>query len=142
MVVFGGNTFVSFVVLFLADDFCSPASGTCSSSPSPSPAPNTPIHEVTKGKMERLRRSMEERKAKRRARREARAAPYSTSWSVQSEPSAGQNENGVTAENGEVSDDGSEAANPANTATSPAAAATPAPSTESRFNSEPEPVTA
>ena len=39
---------------------------------------------VTKGKMEQLKRIMEERKAKRRARREARAAPYSTSWSLKS----------------------------------------------------------
>ena len=34
--------------------------------------------------MEQLRRIMEERKAKRRARREARASPYSTSWSLKS----------------------------------------------------------
>ena len=39
---------------------------------------------VTKGKMEQLKRIMEERKAKRRARREARASPYSTSWSLKS----------------------------------------------------------
>lgn len=39
---------------------------------------------VTKGKMEQLKRIMEERKARRRERREARAAPYSTSWSLKS----------------------------------------------------------
>ena len=40
--------------------------------------------QVTREKMEQLRRIMEERKAKRRARREARASPYSTSWSLKS----------------------------------------------------------
>ena len=41
----------------------------------------------TRGIMEQLRRTMEEKKARRRARREARAAPYSTSWSLKSSDS-------------------------------------------------------
>ncbi len=41
--------------------------------------------QVTREKMEQLRRIMEERKAKRRARREARASPYSTTWSLKTE---------------------------------------------------------
>ena len=41
--------------------------------------------QVTKNKMERLRRIMDEQKARRRARREAAASkPYSTSWSLKS----------------------------------------------------------
>ena len=46
--------------------------------------PSTDQLQVTREKMEQLRRIMEERKAKRRARREARASPYSTSWSLKS----------------------------------------------------------
>ena len=44
--------------------------------------------EVTKTKMEQLRRIMNEQKARRRARREAKASPYSTSWSLKSAAAA------------------------------------------------------
>lgn len=47
-----------------------------------------PQEQVTKSKMEQLRRIMDEQKARRRARREARAAPYSTSWSLKSAKAA------------------------------------------------------
>lgn len=40
---------------------------------------------ITKTKMEALKRIMEERRAKREARRQAQARPYSTAWSVKSE---------------------------------------------------------
>lgn len=40
---------------------------------------------ITRTKMEALKRIMEERRAKREARRQAQSRPYSTAWSVQSE---------------------------------------------------------
>ncbi|CAG2063748.1 unnamed protein product, partial [Timema podura] len=42
-------------------------------------------NQATRGKMEHLRLIMEERRARRRARREARVAPYTTQWSAKSE---------------------------------------------------------
>lgn len=44
---------------------------------------------ITRSKMEALKRIMEERRAKREARRQAsQARPYSTAWSVKSESKA------------------------------------------------------
>ena len=40
---------------------------------------------ITRTKMEALKRIMEERRAKREARSQAQSRPYSTAWSVQSE---------------------------------------------------------
>ena len=46
----------------------------------------TQENQATRGKMEHLRLIMEERRARRRARREARSAPYTvTQWSAKSE---------------------------------------------------------
>jgi hypothetical protein len=46
-------------------------------------------NEATKGKMRRLRLVMEQRREKMRARRQARAAPYTTKWAaVTPEPDA------------------------------------------------------
>jgi hypothetical protein len=46
-------------------------------------------NQATRGKVEQLRMVMEERRARRRARREARAAPYSTSGNWSSKNGAG-----------------------------------------------------
>lgn len=49
-------------------------------------------NQATRGKMEQLRLIMEERRARRRARREARSAPYTvTQWSAKSESLSTQN---------------------------------------------------
>lgn len=112
--------------------------------------------EVTRGKMEQLRRIMEESKARRRARREARAAPYSTSWSVKSEATNAASANGVSNDR-----DGSESSSSASSSgssgsTSPGGAggngatgngksaneAAAAGSDSNMFGTEPEPVTA
>lgn len=70
--------------------------------------PSTDQLQVTREKMEQLRRIMEERKAKRRARREARASPYSTSWSLKS--AASGNDEDVASEAASVDNVGAEAA--------------------------------
>ena len=54
---------------------------------------------ITRSKMETLKKIMEERRAKREARKQAQARPYSTAWSVKSESKPVDGVDGKESEN-------------------------------------------
>ncbi|XP_044579369.1 midnolin-like isoform X1 [Cotesia glomerata] len=56
-------------------------------------------NEATKGKMRRLRLVMEQRRAKRKARRQARAAPYTTQWAAVTPESNADDEPAASSKN-------------------------------------------
>jgi len=106
--------------------------------------PNPPPDQlqVTKGKMEQLRRIMEERKARRRARREARAAPYSTSWSVKSKTTKGEEDDDSSSSAEAAPSTGSGAATAASSASGSASGTSATGEPMDLFNPELEPMTA
>ncbi|XP_012288303.1 midnolin [Orussus abietinus] len=72
-------------------------------------------NEATKGKMRRLRLVMEQRRAKRKARRQARAAPYTTQWAaVTPDPDPNHDPNTTSTSTGGGGAAGPNAAEPQN----------------------------
>ncbi|XP_014474695.1 PREDICTED: midnolin-A isoform X2 [Dinoponera quadriceps] len=68
-------------------------------------------NEATKGKMRRLRLVMEQRRAKRKARRQARAAPYTTQWAAVTPADPNHEPNTSTAGTGTTSTNSAEPQN-------------------------------
>lgn len=68
-------------------------------------------NEATKGKMRRLRLVMEQRRAKRKARRQARAAPYTTQWAAMTPTDPNHESNTSTASTSNTSTNSAEPQN-------------------------------